>query len=177
MRSCGSVSLADLHWRRRVVFAEYSGASPFPNHAFCNCRCENLGNARPELAKCERFGLRRFYSGRDQQSGDPFGCVSFVLSVRLGTASGPLRRPASAQLLLGSRALPVRAAPSFIHQPSLAQRGREQNVLTNTMGVVVPGRCQESLDDEKSVRPLVVGRARRVDRAVHVVQVMLEEFL
>jgi hypothetical protein len=45
------------------------------------------------------------------------------------------------------------------------------------MGVVVPGRYQESLDDEKSVRSLVVGRARRVDRAVHVVQVLLEEFL
>jgi len=50
-------------------------------------------------------------------------------------------------------------------------------VLTNTMGMVVPGHCQESLNDEKSVGPLAVGRSRRVDCAGHVVQVLLEEFL
>src|SRR5690242_773515 len=45
-------------------------------------------------------------------------------------------------------------------------------VLTNTMGMVVPGHCQESLNDEKSVGPLAVGRSRRVDCAGHVVQVL-----
>src|SRR5260370_6959909 len=38
---------------------------------------------------------------------------SLVLPVRLGTASGLLRRPASAKLLLCSRTLPVLAPPPF----------------------------------------------------------------
>ena len=92
-------------------FAEYSGESQFPNHAFATTAARIPATSRTGLANCEWFGLRHSYGGCDQ-SNVVIRSVAFpVLPVRLGTASGLLRRPASAQLLLCSRTLPVLAPP------------------------------------------------------------------
>jgi hypothetical protein len=73
---------------------------PVSQPRICIYRCENRGDCQAATAKCEWCGLRRFYSGRDQQSGDvrllPLSCpfVSEELRGRCGA-----RRPRS---LLGS---------------------------------------------------------------------------
>ena len=73
--------------------------------------------SRTALAYRGGFVLRRSSGGCDRQSGDPFGRVSCP-ALCLGTASGLLRRPASAKLLLCSRTLPVLAPPFRLPQKS-----------------------------------------------------------
>jgi hypothetical protein len=87
VRSRGSVSLADLHWRRRVVFAEYSGASGFPNHAFATTAARI--SATPDRRSRNANGLDYGVSTAAATSKVVIRSVAFPLSYPF--VSVPLR--------------------------------------------------------------------------------------
>src|SRR5260370_11549260 len=88
----------------RSLCSGFRGVSQFPHHAFVASRSDPALTSRTGLASRRWFGLRRSYGGCDQKL--VIRSVAFpALLVCLGTASGPLRRPAPAKILLCSRPL------------------------------------------------------------------------